>query len=110
MTGYGLVSRAFNNTRVYLKSGIIMLIVGVILGVVLAKLYGVIGAAISAVAAYAALVATILYADKVILKLRFSDWLPFNKLIFMLGASFKCALPLVAFNIFLTLVVVTFEK
>lgn len=100
MTGYGLISRAFNKTRVYIKAGIIMLIVGVILGIVLTKLYGIIGAAISAVVAFGALTVTILYADKKILELRFFEWLPFNQMICLLGTSLICAFPLVAFNIF----------
>jgi O-antigen/teichoic acid export membrane protein len=99
MTGYGLISRSFNKTGVYLKANLVMLSSGLISSLILTPAFGIFGASVSAVIAFAALCSVILNQDKIILKLSFMELLPFEKIISLFVIALTSAFPSIIFNI-----------
>ena len=98
MTGYGLISRAFEKTGIFVYASIYSLVIGIVLGLLMTKYFGIAGAAFSAVFTYGIYVITILRNERRILNLTFIELLPYRKIMGIFVIAFICAIPLIIVN------------
>jgi len=80
MLSRGTILRAFNKTKSVFKANLISMVVGIVLGYFLIKDFGLKGGAISAVITFYTNAIIQIYKSKLVLNLKFSEWLPWKKI------------------------------
>ncbi|MCF8378567.1 MAG: lipopolysaccharide biosynthesis protein [Bacteroidales bacterium] len=95
----GIILRSFNFTNYTLRIKIAVFVIAIISSYVMVKNYGLLGASISGVFTFYTTVLLEIIVAARILKLKFKESLPFNKLFIILVISVITAIPLYYLNI-----------
>jgi O-antigen/teichoic acid export membrane protein len=98
MTGYGLLTRAFSSTKIYIKANIVLLISGVVLTTLFTKFFGISGASAGAVIAFTLHAGIILLHEKKLMGLRVKNLFPYKDMMKITVIASIASIPVVIIN------------